>query len=50
MDALQSGPLMVKYLTGRCFVIELSLKYGYSSMWNNDLKINEFVSENILYG
>jgi hypothetical protein len=40
MDELQSGPLMVKSLTGRLFVVELSLKYGYAYMWNNEMKIN----------
>jgi hypothetical protein len=28
MDELQSGPLMVKALTGRRFAVELSYKYG----------------------
>jgi hypothetical protein len=50
MDELQSGPLMVKALTGRLFVVELSLKYGYAYMWNNEMKINEFVNRTILYG
>ena len=40
MDELQSGPLMVKSLTGRLFVFELSLKYGYAYMCNNEMKIN----------
>jgi hypothetical protein len=44
MDELQSGPLMVKSLMGRRFMIELSLK------WNNEMKISEFVSETILDG
>jgi hypothetical protein len=50
MDELQSGPLMVKSLTGRRFAVELSLKYGYAYMWNNEMKINEFVSRTILDG
>jgi hypothetical protein len=50
MDELQSGPLMVKALTGRCFMVELSLKYGYAYMWNNELNINEVVGETILDG
>jgi hypothetical protein len=50
MDELQSGPLMVKALTGRRFAVELSLKYGYDSMWNNDMKISEFVNGTILDG
>jgi hypothetical protein len=50
MDELQSGPLMVKALMGRHFAVELSLKYGYASMWNNELKISEFVSGTILDG
>jgi hypothetical protein len=50
MDELQSGPLMVKSLMGRCFVVELSLKYGYASMWNNEMKISEFVNGTILDG
>jgi hypothetical protein len=48
MDELQSGPPMVKSLMGRRhFSIELSLKYGYASMWNNELKISEFVIETL---
>jgi hypothetical protein len=50
MDELQSGPLMVKALIGRLFAVELSLKYGYAYMWNNEMKINEFVSRTILDG
>jgi len=50
MDDIQSGPLMVKALTGRWFMVELSLKYGYAYMWNNELNINEVVGETILYG
>jgi hypothetical protein len=53
MDELQSGPLMVKALTGRCFVVELSLKYGWithADMWNNEIKISEVVSQTILDG
>jgi hypothetical protein len=50
MDEIQSGPLMVKSLMERCFVVELSLKYGYDYMWNKDMKINEFVSGTILDG
>ena len=53
MDEIQSGPLMVKAITGRRFVVELSLKYGWrthASMWNNEMRINEFVSETILDG
>jgi hypothetical protein len=29
MDEIQSGPPMVKSLTGKHFVVELSLKYGW---------------------
>jgi hypothetical protein len=50
MDELQSGPLMVKSLTGRRFMVELSLKYGYACMWNNEMKISEIVGETILDG
>ena len=50
MDELQSGPLMGKSLTGRRFAVELSLKYGYAYMWDNEMKINEFVSGTILDG
>jgi hypothetical protein len=53
MNELQSGPLMVKSLTGRRFAVELSLKYGWRThdyMWNNDMKINEFFSRTITYG
>ena len=50
MDELQSGPLMVKSLTGRLFVVELSLKYGYAYMWNNEMNIIEFFSRTILDG
>ena len=50
MDEIQSDPLMVKALTGRLFAVELSLKYGYTYMWNNEININEFVSRTILYG
>ena len=48
IDELQSGPLMIKSLTGRLFAVELSLKYGYAYMWNNEMKINQFVSRTIL--
>jgi hypothetical protein len=53
MDELQSGPLMVKSLTGRRFTVELSLKYGWRThacMWNNEMKINEVIGETILDG
>jgi hypothetical protein len=50
MDELQSGPLMAKSLTGRLFAVELSLKYGYAYMWNNELKIIKFSSGTILDG
>ena len=50
MDELQSGPLMVKAVTGRLFVVELSLKYSYAYMWNNEIKISEVVGETILDG
>ena len=53
MDELQSGPLMVKSLMGRRFKVELSLKYGWRThawMWNNEMKISEFVNETILDG
>jgi hypothetical protein len=46
MDELQSGPLMVKSLMGICFVVERS----HACMWNNEIKINEFVGETILHG
>jgi hypothetical protein len=46
MDELQSGPLMVKALMGRCFVVERS----HACMWNNEININEFVGETILHG
>jgi hypothetical protein len=53
MDELQSGPLMVKSIMGRCFAVELSLKYGWrihAYIWNNEMKISEDVSETILDG
>jgi hypothetical protein len=53
MDELQSGPLMVKALMGRLFVVELSLKYGWRThayMWNNEMNINQAVGETILDG
>jgi hypothetical protein len=53
MDELQSGPLMVKSLTGRRFTVELSLKCGWTThayMWNNEMKISEAVGETILEG
>ena len=53
MDELQSGPLMVKSLTGICFTVDLSYKYGWRThawLWNNEMKISELVSETILDG
>ena len=50
MNEIQSGPLMVKSLTRRRFGVELSLKYGYTYMWNNEMKVSEFFSETILDG
>jgi hypothetical protein len=53
MDELQSGLLMVKALTGRRFMVELSLKYGWRThayIWNNEMKINKVVGETILDG
>jgi hypothetical protein len=53
MDELQSGPLMVKSLMGRCFAIDLYFKYGWRThdyMWNNEMKISEVVGETILDG
>jgi hypothetical protein len=53
MDELQSGPLMVKAITGRCFMVELSLKcvwITHDYMWNNEMKISEVVGETILDG
>jgi hypothetical protein len=53
MDELQIGPLMVKSLMRRRFTVELSLKYGWRThayMWNNEMKISEFVSATILDG
>jgi hypothetical protein len=53
MDKIQSGPLMVKALTGRCFKVELSLKCGWRThayVWNNEMNINEYIGETILYG
>jgi hypothetical protein len=44
---------MVKYLMGRLFMVDLSLKYGWRThayMWNNEMKIIEIVSETILDG
>jgi hypothetical protein len=41
---------MVKSLMGRHFMDELSLKYGYASIWNNEMKISEIVGETILDG
>jgi hypothetical protein len=41
---------MVKSLMGRRFMDELSLMYGYSYMWNNEMKISEIVGETILDG
>jgi hypothetical protein len=46
MDELQSGPLMVKSLTRRCFVVERN----HACMWNNEMNINEFFGETILDG
>jgi hypothetical protein len=46
MDEIQSGPLMVKSLTGRCFVVERT----HACMWNNEMKIIEVVGETILDG
>jgi hypothetical protein len=46
MDELQSGPLMVKALMGRRFVVERT----HACMWNNEMKINEVVGETILDG
>jgi hypothetical protein len=46
MDEIQSGPLMVKYLTGRLFVVERT--HGW--MWNNQMKINEVFGETMLDG
>ena len=50
MDELQSGPLMVRALIRRLFAVELSLKYGYAYMWNNELNIGDFFSGTILDG
>jgi hypothetical protein len=50
MDELQIGPIMVKSVTRRRIMNELSLKYGYAYMWNNEMNISEFVSGTILYG
>jgi hypothetical protein len=41
---------MVKALTGKHVMDELSLKYGYAYMWNNEMKISEIVGETILDG
>jgi hypothetical protein len=46
MDEFQSGPLMVKSLTGRHFVVGRT----HACMWNNEIKINKVVGETILYG
>jgi hypothetical protein len=46
MDELQSGPLMVKSLTGRRFWSERTHAY----LRNNEMKDSEFVSETILDG
>ena len=51
MDELQSGPLMVKALTGRRFTDWVILEeWTHAYMWNNEMKINEVVGETILYG
>jgi hypothetical protein len=54
MDELQSGPLMVKSLTRRFFVKSKHLSglvaLSVIWLWNNVMKINEYESENILYG
>jgi hypothetical protein len=49
MDELQSGPLMVKALTGRHFVVVM-VERTNSCMWNKEKKINDFVGETILDG
>jgi hypothetical protein len=41
---------MVKALTEKRVMDELSLKYGYAYMWNNEMKISEIVGETILDG
>jgi hypothetical protein len=41
---------MVKSLTGRLFMDELYLKYGYDYMCNYEMNISEIVGETILYG
>jgi hypothetical protein len=46
MDELQSGPLMVNSLTGRFFVVERTHVF----MWNNEIKISDFIGETILDG
>ena len=52
MDELQSGPLMVKTLTGRHFVDWVILEewLTHACMWNNEIKIKEIVGETILDG
>ena len=53
MDELQSGPLIVKSLMGRRFMDDLSYKNGLRThgwLWNNEMKIREFVSETTLDG
>jgi hypothetical protein len=44
MDEPQSGSLMVKSLTGRHFAVERT----HACMWNNEMKINDFVGETII--
>ena len=46
MDELQIGPLMVKAIIGRRFVVERT----HACMWNNERNINEVVGETILDG
>ena len=53
MDELHGGPLMVKALMGRHFMVELSHKYGWRThayMWNKEMNISEFFIETIIYG
>ena len=46
MDELQIGPLMVKSIIGRRFVVERT----HACMWNNEMKIDDFFGETIING
>ena len=52
-EELHSGPLMVKAFTERRFVDWVILEVWLENsdyLWNNEMNVNEFVSETILDG